>query len=630
MPVITEIGRLIIGFRGAYSAGTAYKALDAVRAANGRVYIARQPTTGNEPSASPTQWMPGGRKISDALAAEGQILSHDGTSEVAIAPGAPGAALAGDRSWQTPSGQAEGLCRQPSLPLVIPPGSTPWLRNPAAPEDGPWFGMLRSDLGPVHRPRALPLNRALPYISQSGSVRIAGTASYELTGERTDTPALRSIDCFSAAHGPLPDGDEILYLTQDQNTLYALTKQGYIWAKGRNSQSQWPDGTSTHAPWARHPHLGPNCTVDGLSCEVAGLQVTQNSGNSTSYYTTVYAIDIHGRVFGWGYNGHGQVGQGNTTSPISTPSLIPFPEAIVQISTGTFFSLFVGVSGQLYSLGNNAHGNLGTGNTTNQLTPYAVPGMTDIYEVIALGNDSYWRSLALKTDGTLWFAGYNGLQDAPIGSSASAVHIFTQCHAPPLSHCIYSGDAYGSSFAGIGGTPGNPDGKLWVAGRNTLRQLSVGDTATRSQFLRPLTDSYSSHEVGCVDGVVTKTPIPFPRDEIAAIFPKSRSTGAYDGFYCLDNQGRLWESGYAMLGIHGSSGETLPSFALVGSPWATPGAEPAIADIAAWGDSGSNYPVRVLLDTWGDIWVNYLNAEYQGGIVDSGTPHGFLSVGSLM
>ena len=82
---------------------------------------------------------------------------------------------------------------------------------------------------------------------------------------------------------------------------------------------------------------------------------------STGTYHSLFQNN-KGEIFSCGYNQHGQCGLGHFNSPQITPSLIPnAPPSIVQFICGYHQSLFLDSEGNVYSVGNNAHGQLGLG-----------------------------------------------------------------------------------------------------------------------------------------------------------------------------------------------------------------------------------------------------------------------------
>ena len=86
---------------------------------------------------------------------------------------------------------------------------------------------------------------------------------------------------------------------------------------------------------------------------------------------------------GWGWNGHGQLGDGTMTTRL-TPTPIG-TDAWKMIATGSNHSLGIRADGRLFSWGLNTSGQLGDGTTTRRLTP--TPIGTDTWRMIAAG----WR-----------------------------------------------------------------------------------------------------------------------------------------------------------------------------------------------------------------------------------------------
>jgi uncharacterized repeat protein (TIGR02543 family) len=85
------------------------------------------------------------------------------------------------------------------------------------------------------------------------------------------------------------------------------------------------------------------------------------------------AVTSQGRVYAWGSNGSGQLGDGTTTSR-NTPRLINVPnlqsgESMAHISAGSSHSLAVTTQGRVYAWGWNDYGQLGDGTTTGRSIP---------------------------------------------------------------------------------------------------------------------------------------------------------------------------------------------------------------------------------------------------------------------
>ena len=80
-------------------------------------------------------------------------------------------------------------------------------------------------------------------------------------------------------------------------------------------------------------------------------------------------------MFSVGYNGYGNLGIGNTTDQ-STIQQIPFFKnnniKIIDIETGYAHSLAISEDGEVYSWGYNGSGQLGNGNNNDQSTPIKI------------------------------------------------------------------------------------------------------------------------------------------------------------------------------------------------------------------------------------------------------------------
>ena len=76
--------------------------------------------------------------------------------------------------------------------------------------------------------------------------------------------------------------------------------------------------------------------------------------------------------------------------------------------------IVLNADGKVYGWGYNGYGQLGLGNTSNYTTPVYL-NMDNVIDITARGN----CTAVLKKDGTVWMAGYNGNGQLGINSTSS-------------------------------------------------------------------------------------------------------------------------------------------------------------------------------------------------------------------
>jgi len=221
-----------------------------------------------------------------------------------------------------------------------------------------------------------------------------------------------------------------------------------------------------------------------------------------AYDNTMVLTDA-GDVAVWGYNGHGQLGHGNTSGVtyiqnLNTTAIGPRSSDPNQIITKVDItrgyptasnSLYaLTKSGQLWAWGYNGYGQLGQNNTSNQSAPvrmYFNDGTlsSNIYDFAAGGGD-YQAVYALKDDGTLWACGQNTWGKLAVGNTSNQYRL-TPCTGLPsgLSPTDYM------SIAPCGGSRGGSigvllkDGRLFCAGYGGYNQCGTS-TSNQSSFVQ--------------------------------------------------------------------------------------------------------------------------------------------------
>ncbi|XP_043388880.1 RCC1 and BTB domain-containing protein 1 isoform X4 [Caretta caretta] len=114
--------------------------------------------------------------------------------------------------------------------------------------------------------------------------------------------------------------------------------------------------------------------------------------------TSSMAVIDNGEVYGWGYNGNGQLGLGNNGNQL-TPCRVAALHGVcvLQITCGYAHTLALTDEGLLYSWGANTYGQLGTGNKSNQLSPAQI--MVEKERVVEIAACHSSHTSAAKTQG---------------------------------------------------------------------------------------------------------------------------------------------------------------------------------------------------------------------------------------
>jgi alpha-tubulin suppressor-like RCC1 family protein len=240
----------------------------------------------------------------------------------------------------------------------------------------------------------------------------------------------------------------------DSDTFY-YGNDGSLYSWGLNSTGQLGDGTTTNRSLPVKVPLPSSVTA------------FSTFGGGSSHVLAVGSNDV---LYAWGSNNHGQLGD-NTTTSHSTPNPVTLPAGVVvtAVTGGQAHSLALASDGRLFAWGDNTYGQLGDGTTTSRLTPVLVPfptGVTAFNQVRAGLN----HTVTIGNDGRAYAWGRNGSGQLCDGTTTDR----------PNAVIIPGGALFREVGAGSAHSLGRlADGHIYACGSNTVGQLGDGTTVDR-------------------------------------------------------------------------------------------------------------------------------------------------------
>ncbi|WP_178382876.1 RCC1 domain-containing protein, partial [Paenibacillus sp. P46E] len=196
---------------------------------------------------------------------------------------------------------------------------------------------------------------------------------------------------------------------------------------------------------------------------------------SASWYHTLQ-IKADNKVWAWGQNSNGQLGDGTTTSK-TTAVVIPGLENMVSVAAGNMHSLALKSDGTVWSWGYNNAGQLGNGSNISQLSPVQVKNLTGVIAIVANGSSSY----ALKNDGTVWAWGENS--SGQLGDNTNTNrNVPVQVLGISGASMLAAGSSYVYALTS--------DGTVWGWGSSSNKQIpgSTGTQTAKAVLMPGLTD----------------------------------------------------------------------------------------------------------------------------------------------
>jgi alpha-tubulin suppressor-like RCC1 family protein len=302
----------------------------------------------------------------------------------------------------------------------------------------------------------------------------------------------------------LPAGVTPTAFAAGQSHSLAIGSDGQLYTWGNNQYGQLGNNSTTNSPTPVIASLYPG---------VYATAVAAGSNHSL-------AIGNDGKLYAWGNNDHGQLGNGTTTNS-KVPVMVSLPESVtpIAIAAGQSHSLAIGSDNQLYTWGYNSDGELGNNSTTDSLTPVTASLYPGVYATAIAGGQ--FHSMAIGTDGKLYTWGYNKYGQLGDGTTTNSKVPLRLSLPGGVKPTAIAGGYYHSLAIGN-------DGKLYAWGINYSGQLGNGTTTGTNANSNP---------------VLVNLPAGVTPNTIAAGYNHSLATGS---------DGKLYAWGYNVFGQLGN------------------------------------------------------------------------------
>lgn len=213
-------------------------------------------------------------------------------------------------------------------------------------------------------------------------------------------------------------GKKVVEVACGSHHSLALTSDGEVYAWGQNNCGQVGSGSTTNQP---SPRKVTACISGRRTLVIACGQ------------TSSMAVLDNGEVYGWGYNGNGQLGLGNNvnqTNPCRVTNLQGV--VITQIVCGYAHTMALSDEGVLFAWGANSYGQLGTGNKANLVVPQRIA--SEIGRVVEIAASHYNHISAATTQTSkvyMWGQCRGQSVTTPTETPFHSMHEVFACFASP-------------------------------------------------------------------------------------------------------------------------------------------------------------------------------------------------------
>ncbi len=273
----------------------------------------------------------------------------------------------------------------------------------------------------------------------------------------------------------LSTGEKITDVSLGDYFTSAITSEGRIFTWGLNNCGQLGDGTVDGF------YNGNNTPID-ITAKFnlnVGEKITNVSlgGNHSS------AVTSEGRIFTWGSNSSGQLGNARSTFDnidslpieITDRFSLNIGETITKLELGLVHSSAITSDGRIFMWGSNQYGQLGDGSTSRKIIPTDSTNYfnLNIEEKIIDVSLGWAQSMAITSEGRIFTWGYNIEGQLGIGT------IDLEIHASPIdiseNFNLNTGETFTEvSLGSFHSSVITNEGRIFTWGLNNYGQLGDG------------------------------------------------------------------------------------------------------------------------------------------------------------
>ncbi|MFV0485186.1 MAG: IPT/TIG domain-containing protein [Candidatus Saccharimonadales bacterium] len=261
---------------------------------------------------------------------------------------------------------------------------------------------------------------------------------------------------------------EIVQLAAGTGHNLALSSKGKIYAWGSNVSGQLGNGTN-------------DSSSTPVEVDMSGVMKGKDIVAIETRYNNSFALDSDGKLYGWGNNVNGILGNGSTDHtnlPVAVDtSGVLNGKKIVQVASSQNHTIVLDDEGQIYAWGSNNAGRMGPG-AIYSTVPVKIQQTGNLLEgkEIILVEAGYWHSYAVDSNSNIYAWGWNDngqLGDGVTGAGGSYAPVQV------VNTGVLSGKSIVQISAGKDFTMVlDTDGRTYGWGYNAAGQIGNGEGGT--------------------------------------------------------------------------------------------------------------------------------------------------------